>query len=63
MRRYFAFDNPAEDKNGADCIKTEKPPKLKVKAIKSYIEEQLKKDKESDQLSFFDPRDPFMGSK
>ena len=33
------------------------------KAIKEYIAEQLKKDKESDQLSLFDPRDPFMGSK
>ena len=34
-----------------------------TKAIKKYIEEQLKRDKESDQLSMFDPRDPFMGSK
>ena len=34
-----------------------------TKAIKTYIEEQLKRDKESDQLSLFDPRDPFMGSK
>ena len=34
-----------------------------TKAIKTYIAEQLKKDKESDQLSIFDPRDPFMGSK
>ena len=34
-----------------------------TKAIKEYIEKQLKKDKESDQLSIFDPRDPFMGSK
>ena len=34
-----------------------------TKAIKTYITEQLKKDKESDQLSLFDPRDPFMGSK
>ena len=32
-------------------------------AIKNYIENQLKRDEESDQLSFFDPRDPFMGSK
>ena len=31
--------------------------------IKTYIEEQLKRDKESDQLSIFDPRDPFMGGK
>ena len=30
---------------------------------KGYIADQLKKDKESDQLSIFDPRDPFMGSK
>ena len=34
-----------------------------TKAIKEYIEKQLMKDKESDQLSMFDPRDPFMGSK
>ena len=32
-----------------------------TKAIKDHISDQLKKDKESDQLSFFDPRDPFMG--
>jgi len=34
-----------------------------TKAIKEYIAQQLKSDKESDQLSMFDPRDPFMGSK
>ena len=34
-----------------------------TKAIKTYIAEQLKRDQESDQLSMFDPRDPFMGSK
>ena len=34
-----------------------------TKAIKAYIADQLNKDKESDQLSMFDPRDPFMGSK
>jgi putative transposase len=34
-----------------------------TKAIKEYIAGQLKKDKESDQLSLFDPKDPFMGSK
>ena len=33
------------------------------KAIKEYIARQLKVDKESDQLSLFDPRDPFTGSK
>ena len=32
-------------------------------AIKKYIENQLKEDKEGDQLSIFDPRDPFTGSK
>ena len=32
-----------------------------TKAIKTYIAEQLKRDQESDQLSLFDPRDPFMG--
>ena len=32
-------------------------------AIKEYIAEQLKADKESDQLSIFDPQDPFKGSK
>ena len=32
-------------------------------AIKNYISNQLKSDKEADQLSLFDPRDPFMGSK
>ena len=34
-----------------------------TKAIKEYIAGQLKSDRESDQLSMFDPRDPFMGSK
>ena len=33
------------------------------KTIKTYIAEQLKRDKESDQLSMFDPRNQFMGSK
>ena len=32
-------------------------------AIKNYIANQLKQDYESDHLSLFDPRDPFMGSK
>ena len=32
-------------------------------AIKEYIANQLKHDKESDQLSVFDPNDPFKGSK
>ena len=32
-------------------------------AIKNYIANQLKHDKEMDQLSLFDPRDPFTGSK
>ena len=34
-----------------------------TQAIKEYISEQLKRDKENDQLSMFDPRDPFMGNK
>ena len=34
-----------------------------TKAIKEYIANQLKRDKEEDQLSLFDPRDPFAGSK
>ena len=34
-----------------------------TKAIKEYTAEQLKKDAESDQLSMFDPRNPFTGSK
>ncbi len=32
-------------------------------AIKNYIANQLKQDREADQLSIFDPRDPFTGSK
>ena len=32
-------------------------------AIKEYIANQLKRDKEMDQLVLFDPKDPFMGSK
>ena len=32
-----------------------------TKAIKTYISEQLKRNRESDQLSLFDPRNPFMG--
>ena len=32
-----------------------------TKAIREYIANQLKKDKEEDQLSLFDPRDPFKG--
>ena len=34
-----------------------------TKAIKEYIADQLQRDRESDQLSMFDPRDPFMGGK
>ena len=34
-----------------------------TKAITEYIADQLKRDKEADQLSIFDPRDPFTGSK
>ena len=34
-----------------------------IAEIKSYIANQLKVDKERDQLSIFDPRDPFTGSK
>ena len=30
-----------------------------TKAIKEYIENQLKADRESDQISLYDPRDPF----
>ena len=32
-------------------------------AIKNYIANQLKQDRVADQLSIFDPRDPFTGSK
>ena len=32
-------------------------------AIKAYIQNQLKVDKETDQLSLFDPQDPFTGGK
>ena len=31
-------------------------------AIKEYIANQLKVDQEMDQLSLFDPRDPFTGN-
>ena len=34
-----------------------------TKAIQAYIQNQLKIDEENDQLSLFDPRDPFTGSK
>ena len=34
-----------------------------TKAIKEDISEQLKRDQEADQLSIYDPRDPFTGSK
>ena len=34
-----------------------------TQAIKEYIEQQLKADKEVDQLSIFDPNDPFKGGK
>ena len=34
-----------------------------TKAITEYIADQLKRDKEADQLSIFDLRDPFTGSK
>ena len=33
-----------------------------TKAIQAYIQNQLKIDQENDQLSLFDPRDPFTGS-
>ncbi len=32
-------------------------------AIKTYIQNQLKADKEADQLALFDPKDPFTGGK
>ena len=34
-----------------------------TKVIKEYIANQLKADKEADQLSIFDPNDPFKGGK
>ena len=34
-----------------------------TKAIKEYIAHQLEQEKQSDQLSMFDPRDPLTGSK
>ena len=34
-----------------------------TKAIKEYIAEQLKRDRETDQLSIFDPPDPFKGGR
>ena len=34
-----------------------------TKAIREYISEQIKRDQEADQLSIYDPRDPFTGSK
>ena len=34
-----------------------------TKVIKEYIENQLQRDREADQLCMFDKRDPFMGSK
>ena len=34
-----------------------------TQAIKEYVKNQLKADKEADQLSIFDPRDPLTGSK
>ena len=34
-----------------------------AKAIKEYIVNQLEQDKQADQLSMFDPRDPFTGSR
>ena len=34
-----------------------------AKVIKEYIKNQLKHDKENDQLALFDPQDPFTGSK
>ena len=33
------------------------------KEIQEYVANQLKTDKEADQLSIFDPRDPLTGSK
>ena len=34
-----------------------------TQVIKEYIEKQLKADKDADQLSIFDPNDPFKGGK
>ncbi len=34
-----------------------------TKMIREYISNQLKREKEFDQLRIFDPRDPFTGSK
>ena len=52
------------------------PPKMSVSSFKGYLKGksslmifqkygnmQLKKDQESDQLSMYDPKDPFTGSK
>ena len=37
------------------------PQEKNTAAIQAYIANQLKIDKETDQLSMFDPRDPFTG--
>ena len=34
-----------------------------TKAIKEYIANQLEQDKQADQLSIFNPKDPFTGGK
>ena len=34
-----------------------------TKAIKEYRKNQLEQDKQAEQISIFDPRDPFTGSK
>ena len=52
--------HPQRHPKAAACIKT---VGKNTAAIKEYIATQLKKDKESEQLSIFDPRNPFTGSK
>ena len=55
----FAYRNPKFWCKGYDVDTVGK----NTKAIKEYISDQLKKDREIDQLSLYDPRDPFTGSK
>lgn len=50
--REFWYKGYYVDTTGKDTV-----------AIKRYIKNQLKVDRQSDQLSIYDSRDPFTGSK
>ena len=58
-----AFQTAKKAAERMDAAREEMETGKNTAIIKAYINNQLKRDKEADQLSIFDPRDPFTGSK